>query len=163
MKCNGQGGVVCRLTKVAAPELAVIELESNDPPWSERLFSQEFGNAFSHIFGVRRDGALAGFLVVHTAADEGHIVNLGVRRAFRGQGLGRALLEGVLRELHSRAIRWVTLEVRRTNGVAQRLYTSIGFSEAGIRQRYYSNDGEDALVYRLNVDEFIAGAGRRER
>lgn len=160
---KGHGAVVCRLTRVAAPDLAVIELESNDPPWTERLFTQEFGNDFSHTFGVRKDGILAGFLVVHTAADEGHIVNVGVRRALRGQGLGRLLLESVLRDLHSRAIRWVTLEVRRTNHVAQRLYTSIGFTEVGVRQRYYSNDEEDALVFKLNVDQFVAGAGRGDR
>ncbi len=163
MREKGHGAVVCRLTKVAAPDLAVIELESNDPPWSERLFAQEFGNDFSHTFGVRREGILAGFLVVHIAADEGHIVNFGVRQASRGHGLGRVLLEAVLRDLHGRAVRWVTLEVRRSNLVAQKLYTSVGFSEVGVRQRYYSNDGEDALVFKLNIDEFVAGVARGER
>jgi ribosomal-protein-alanine N-acetyltransferase len=159
---QGASGVVCRLSRLAASELAIIEAESNDPPWSEKLFTQEFSNDFSHTFGVRSEGILAGFLVIHTAADEGHIVNFGVRRASRGRGLGRVLLETVLRDLHTRAIRWVTLEVRRSNAVAQKLYTSVGFSEVGIRQRYYSNDGEDALVFKLNVDEFVAGFARGE-
>jgi ribosomal-protein-alanine N-acetyltransferase len=156
------GAVVCRLSRIAAPELALIEAESNEPPWPERLFVQEFSNTFSHVFGVRYEGVIAGFLVIHVAADEGHIVNFGVRRESRGRGLGRTLLEAVLRDLHGRAIRWVTLEVRRSNSIAQRLYTSLGFEEVGIRSKYYSNDGEDALVLKLNVDEFIAGTTRQE-
>ena len=40
----------------------------------------------------------------------------------------------------------MTLEVRASNDVAQGLYRSFGFEEAGRRPRYYSDDGEDALV-----------------
>jgi ribosomal-protein-alanine N-acetyltransferase len=152
--------VVCRLSKVAAPELALIERESNDPPWSEKQFAQECANDFAHVFGVRRDGLLAGFLVVHIAADEAHIVNVGVRAAMRRQGLARALLETVVRELHNRAVRWVTLEVRRTNLPAQELYLRLGFAEVGVRPRYYSNNGEDALILKLNIEQCVAGAGK---
>ena len=160
MNERGARPVVCRLSKAAAADLAVIESESNTPPWPEKHFLQEFSNSFSHVFGARRDGVIAGFLVIHVAADEGHIVNFGVRKNFRGQGIGRALLEAVLRELHERAVRWVTLEVRRSNAVAQRLYNSVGFAEAGVRAKYYSDDGEDALVLKLNVDDFVSGSGR---
>lgn len=152
--------VICRLSKGAASELAVIEREANRPPWSADQFAQEFSNNFSAVFGVRHAGLLAGFLVVHTAADEAHIVNFGVRAEMRRRGLGRALLDAVVRDLHERAVRWVTLEVRRSNAPAQGLYFSRGFVEVGVRPRYYSDNNEDACVLKLNVDDFVAGVGR---
>ena len=39
-----------------------------------------------------------------------------------------------------------TLEVRRSNGVAIHLYEREGFRAAGMRRRYYQDNGEDALV-----------------
>jgi [ribosomal protein S18]-alanine N-acetyltransferase len=40
----------------------------------------------------------------------------------------------------------LTLEVRVSNTAAQELYRGFGFSIAGTRVRYYTDDGEDAFV-----------------
>jgi ribosomal-protein-alanine N-acetyltransferase len=42
--------------------------------------------------------------------------------------------------------RRATLEVRRSNEPARRLYERLGFSIAGVRRAYYSHPVEDALV-----------------
>lgn len=143
--------VVCRLKAASVSDLAVIEAESNRIPWNEELFRREFANKYSAVFGIRARGCVAGFLVVHTVLDEAHIVNLGVRRALRGCGLGRTLLSGVLEWLRSQGVRTVTLEARRSNIVALNLYSSTGFFESGERGGYYSDNKEDAICMTLDL------------
>ena len=148
--------IIVRLSAAAAPDMASIEQESNSPPWSEKLFADELVQKHSLSFGARVGGALVGFLVVHVTWDDAHIVNFGVRKQFRGHGIGRALIEYVLHELHTRAVRWVTLEVRKTNQAALGLYQSCGFSEVGVREKYYRDNQEDALVLSLNLAQWVA-------
>lgn len=149
------GIVVCRLSEGSAAAIASIEVESNAPPWSEELFRREFQNACSRTYGARAGGELVGFLVCHVVHDEAHIMNFGLRRSERGQGYGRELLSAVLRDLFESTVHWVTLEVRRGNIVARGLYDSLGFLEVGMRERYYTDNQEDALVLKLNLQQFI--------
>lgn len=150
------GVVLCRLSVASAADIAAIEAESNRPPWSEELFVKEFGNSHSFQFGARLEGRLIGFLIAHVVHDEAHIMNFGVRRDQRGCGHGRALLEYVLEEMFEQTVRWVTLEVRRGNSVARALYESGGFQEVGVRERYYTDNQEDAVVLKLNLQQFIS-------
>jgi len=148
--------VFCRLSEAGLQDLVEIEAESNRPPWNAALFAREFTNRYSGIYGARFEGKLAGFLVCHSVLDEAHIVNFGVRVSMRGRGVGRTILENVLECLNQEGIRWVTLEVRRSNQVALKLYSSIGFIESGIREKYYSDNGEDGLLLKLNLRDFAA-------
>ncbi len=147
--------VVCRLTHEAAETLALIDKECNRPPWSAELFRQEFYSSTSLIFGVRSEGKLVGFLVAHLVVDEAHIVTFGIKSSYRRLGLARALIGHVISDLHLRGVRWVTLEVRESNEAARSLYESLGFYDVGTRQRYYSDDQEDAIVLSLNVVKFV--------
>ena len=147
--------VILRLSASSAADLARIELESNTPPWSEKFFEGEFAQKHSLVFGARAAGQLVGFLVVHVTWDEAHIVNFGLLKAFRRQGIGRTLLDAVICELNSRGVRWVTLEVRKSNAAALGLYASFGFSEVGLRERYYSDNQEDGLVMSLNIRQYL--------
>ncbi|MBI2351619.1 MAG: GNAT family N-acetyltransferase, partial [Deltaproteobacteria bacterium] len=62
------------------------------------------------------------------------------------------LLQKVIGEAKRNGSSRVTLEVRRSNDAAQRLYDSLGFVERGVRKGYYSADGEDALAMVLEFD-----------
>ena len=126
-----------------------MDAECNRPPWEAILFHEEFLQSFSRSYGIRCDGELAGFLVLHVVVDEAHILNFGIRTAFRGRGLGRALLGEVIEILNREGVRRVTLEVRKGNEIARKLYSSFGFIEAGTRERYYRDDNEDAVVMAL--------------
>jgi ribosomal-protein-alanine N-acetyltransferase len=78
--------------------------------------------------------------------DELHINNLAVRGDFRGRGAGTALLEHVLQAGASRGADRATLEVRRSNAPALRLYERLGFTVAATRPNYYVTPPEDALI-----------------
>ncbi|MCI0440173.1 MAG: ribosomal protein S18-alanine N-acetyltransferase [Chloroflexi bacterium] len=89
---------------------------------------------------------LTGFLGTWYMVDEAHIVAIGVRREYRGQGIGELLLIGAIEHAMSTRASTVTLEVRVSNRVAQNLYHKYGFKERGLRKGYYTDNREDALI-----------------
>jgi ribosomal-protein-alanine N-acetyltransferase len=78
--------------------------------------------------------------------DELHINNLAVQPAWRRRGVAGALLAFVLHDAAAEGASRATLEVRRSNEAARRLYERFGFGYAGVRKDYYREPVEDALV-----------------
>jgi ribosomal-protein-alanine N-acetyltransferase len=91
-------------------------------------------------------GAILGFAGMWLMFDEAHITTIGVRRALRGRGLGELMLVHLIEQAQEMGAKRLTLEVRVSNHVAQSLYRKYSFREEGVRKRYYSDDGEDALI-----------------
>ena len=93
-----------------------------------------------------------GFLLYSRTADAGIIMKLAVGAAFRGRGVGRALLRCGISELRRPARRApppaIMLHVDPARTAARGLYESIGFQEEKHLCGYYS-DGRDALLMRL--------------
>ena len=98
-----------------------------------------------------RDGKIVGYVVYWVLPGAVDIHNLAVHPSHRRDGVGRSLLQAVIRETRERGLKKVTLEVRKSNVVAQRLYQSLGFVAHGVRKGYYSDNGEDALSMALEV------------
>lgn len=90
--------------------------------------------------------SIAGFAGLWLMTDEAHITTIAVDPNYRGRGIGELLLLGLIDRAKQIGARWLTLEVRMSNHVAQRLYQKYTFKEMGIRRRYYSDNGEDAQV-----------------
>jgi ribosomal-protein-alanine N-acetyltransferase len=89
---------------------------------------------------------LVGFAGMWTMMDEAHITTIGVGPAHRGRSVGELLLVGLIDEASRRNANWITLEVRVSNLTAQNLYRKYGFTQYGLRKRYYSDNGEDAYI-----------------
>lgn len=88
-----------------------------------------------------------GFVLARVAGDEAEILTLAVAPPARGRGLGRALLQAVIRSAAERGAASLLLEVGADNPAALALYAGLGFSKVGMRKAYYN--GRDALVLRL--------------
>jgi ribosomal-protein-alanine N-acetyltransferase len=99
---------------------------------------------------VTQDAPL-GFALGRVQADQAEILTIAVRPGARGQGVGRALLHGLLAEAAKRGALELFLEVAEPNAAARALYAGAGAKEVGRRRRYYA-DGADALVLRLSVE-----------
>ncbi len=125
--------------------MGAIEREVFSDPWSANDFTECVSTGVPFLVAERR-GVVAGYVVAHSAADEGEILNLGVAAAHRRHGIGRELVERALAELTARGVRTVYLEVRASNAAARRLYEALGFAEVGRRSRYYRRPVEDAVV-----------------
>ncbi|MCZ6539968.1 MAG: ribosomal protein S18-alanine N-acetyltransferase [Chloroflexi bacterium] len=89
---------------------------------------------------------IAGFTGLWFVLDEAHVVIIGLREVERSKGIGELLLISGIEQAVENNSRVVTLEVRKSNSVAIELYRKYGFQEVGLRRRYYSDDGEDAVI-----------------
>jgi ribosomal-protein-alanine N-acetyltransferase len=92
------------------------------------------------------DAPIVGYGGLWLMVDEAHVTSVAVRPEFRGRGLGQLLMLALFDIAQQRDARWLTLEVRLSNTGAQNLYKKLGFHEAGIRPRYYTDNNEDAVV-----------------
>jgi [ribosomal protein S18]-alanine N-acetyltransferase len=90
--------------------------------------------------------SIVGYAGLWLMTDEAHITTIAVDPDFQGNGIGELLVVALIDRARQIGARWLTLEVRVSNDVAQRLYEKYTFKEMGIRRRYYSDNGEDALV-----------------
>jgi len=128
----------------------VIEIEQasfNNPTTREWYEGELRRPEVCFIYGLRTaDAPVAAFCAFWLVADQAHINNLAVRPELRRQGLASQLLEAVIEEAAHIGAAVLTLEVRRSNDPALRLYTGAGFREAGVRKNYYTNPIEDALL-----------------
>jgi ribosomal-protein-alanine N-acetyltransferase len=121
-------------------------------PWTREMLEAELRRLdIARIYVIRLDGGeVVGFCFCWFLLDELHVNTIAVEASRRGRGLGRTLMEAVLREAVQAGARRATLEVRRSNEAARRLYRSLGFEERAVRTRYYSEPEEDALVLWLD-------------
>jgi ribosomal-protein-alanine N-acetyltransferase len=132
-------------------EIMAIERTAYAYPWSERFFRQEMQVECARSFLAESEGRIAGYILFWLMPGEIDIHNIAVHKDFRRRGLGRSLLENVIIEARNRAATRITLEVRKSNTGAQKLYESVGFTVSGVRKGYYSDDGEDALLMTLEL------------
>ncbi|MDH3444743.1 MAG: ribosomal protein S18-alanine N-acetyltransferase [Deltaproteobacteria bacterium] len=132
-------------------EIMAIERTAYSYPWSERFFRQELQVECARSFLAQVDGRTVGYILFWLLTGEIDIHNIAVHPDFRRRGLGRRLLEQVVIEARSCASTRITLEVRKSNLPAQKLYESMGFTFNGSRKNYYSDDGEDALLMALDL------------
>lgn len=141
--------IIERLTRPEQLE-GVLEIERasfNNPTtreWYERELARP-GVCFLYVLRTP-EAPVAAFCAFWYVADQAHINNLAVRPELRGRGLGIQMLEAVLVEVQRLGAGSLALEVRRSNVPAQRLYLRAGFRQEGIRQSYYTQPVEDALI-----------------
>lgn len=115
------------------------------PPRSMRLLQVLFGGFLGPAI-LPESPPLAGFGGLWLAVDEAHVTTINVSPGHRGRGIGELLLNGLIDQALDAGAASMTLEVRVSNTVAQNLYLKYGFRPAGTRKRYYTDNGEDALI-----------------
>ncbi len=132
-------------------QASVDSIDTDESTLSEGPWIETFFHTIKNVFkspSVETAGSqtLAGYVGVWFQGNEAHITEIAVREALRGCGIGELLLIGSIRSATKYGSTVVTLEVRISNFIAQRLYEKYGFSTAGIRKGYYSDNREDALI-----------------
>jgi [ribosomal protein S18]-alanine N-acetyltransferase len=147
--------IVCRLmTEEDIKEVLLVEYASFPTPWSRDAFENEIKqNHFANYIVLEVNGEVVGYGGFWSILDEAHITNIAVSPAYRGKKLGEYLVRKMMELARELGAEMMTLEVRASNLVAQGLYKKLGFEEKGIRKGYYSDDGEDALIMWVNINE----------
>ena len=136
-----------RMTLHDLPAVDAIEQACFTTPWPADAYAGELTrNPAARYLVLTVGGEIAGFAGGHIILDESHITNIAIAEAHRGQGLGRALLTALLQYFANLGAVYTTLEVREHNAPALGLYRALGFIAVGRRKKYYSDNGEDALI-----------------
>jgi [ribosomal protein S18]-alanine N-acetyltransferase len=139
-----------RLSAPTAADLAAIaslEAKSFANPWTPEALAEMLASDVTRLYVARAGRRIIGFCACWLIAGELHINTVAVDQELRRRGIARRLLQHILEET---AVDRATLEVRRSNTAALRLYEGLGFTATAVRQRYYSNPDEDALILWLN-------------
>jgi ribosomal-protein-alanine N-acetyltransferase len=138
-----------------------IERASFSVPWPDEAYRNELlTNRLASYVVARAGEIVVGFAGLWVMVDEAHVTTFAVDPGWRRRGVGEQLLLALLDIAVARRAREATLEVRLSNVPARRLYEKYGFRPVGIRPRYYSDNGEDALI--MTTDPLDSG-GMRDR
>ena len=134
------------------PQVATMEREIFSQPWSEQGFADSLSNP-NTLFLVAEEAAggadgraIAGYVGMYQALDEGEITNVAVENDFRRRGIGRFLMEELQKRAAERGVTRIVLEVRASNAPAIRLYEQMNFCRIGTRKGFYDFPKEDADI-----------------
>ena len=117
-------------------------------PWSLDSISNEVENPLAK-YVIAQDlstDQIIGYAGVWIVAGEGDITNIAVNPSYRKQGIASNILKKLFEVCKENNCSDITLEVRVSNIPAQNLYKKFNFKEEGIRKKYYSDNGEDAMI-----------------
>lgn len=122
-----------------------ILLSDFDDFWSYNVFKSELENENSKYLVIKNGNEIIGFSGIWIAIDEAHITNIVIKKTYRNQGYGTILLKNLIELTSSLGLKSMTLEVRKSNTHAIKLYEKFEFRNLGIRKNYYNNT-EDAII-----------------
>ncbi len=124
-----------------------VEEASFAVPWSADTFHKEIDdNPYAHYYVVEKEGRIIGYCGLWLIIDEAHITNIAIHPEQRGNKYGERLFRHTCKEAIEHGAIQLSLEVRVSNTAAQHMYRKFGMVPGGIRKRYYTDNGEDALV-----------------
>jgi len=134
-----------RLTYADLPQVVAIERRAFPTPWSLAMFVLELSKPAGVCLAALDGERLIGYAICSRYDTIWHLMNISVDPDRRRRGIATALLASLIERIDD-PVAQLTLEVRRSNEGATQLYDRFGFRAAGIRRRYYQDNGEDALI-----------------
>jgi ribosomal-protein-alanine N-acetyltransferase len=161
------------------PAVVAIDRLSFPTPWSASSYAYELKHRDTSIFyvllkpdpgdssprqgwrrwlyntaGRRAHSRVIGYLGIRLRGPGTHISTIAVHPDWRGKGLGELLLLTAIEQSARMGRGVMTLEVRPSNQIAQRLYQKYGFQFTGVHEGYY-RDGENAWLMAVEIDRTI--------
>ena len=137
---------VRRMTMEDGAAVAEMEHQLFPDAWSEKSILETLEQTNTICLIAEKAGRTAGYLLAYTAADEAEIARIAVVKELQRQGVARVLLSELESVCGSEGLKKILLDVRCGNSAARALYEAAGFKEDGIRQRFYENPVEDAIL-----------------
>lgn len=145
---------VTRMRMADLPEVEAVERDVYEHPWTLGNFRDSLASGYdTQVVRDASDGVI-GYFLLFIALDDAHLLNITVRRACQGRGIGRIMLDQACSIARSRAASAMLLEVRPSNPQALAVYRHVGFQQIGLRKGYYPaahQQREDAIVMRLGL------------
>ena len=133
--------------------IAELEKECFSEPWSETSLRDELTNETARFYVLRDGNNLLGYIGANNICNEVYITNVAVNSECRGKGYGKILVNHLIKQSEAERAFFITLEVRKSNENAIKLYEKCGFKLIGERKNFYSKPTEDALIYTYYIEE----------
>ena len=127
-------------------QVCSIENETFSEPWSYNSFSTSLASKDNTYLVAEEDGEVLGYCGMWGCIDEGQITNVAVKQNYRGKKIGHKLISTLIDYGRDNGLISFTLEVRKGNDVARKLYENLGFTSSGLRKNFYSKPTEDAVI-----------------
>lgn len=141
-----------KMELVDIEQVMEVDKRSFPKPWSKEIYTEEIkNNSYAHYFVLEVEDRIVGFCGMWLVLDEAQITNIAIDPNYRGKKYGEALFQYVMNVAIASQARILSLEVRVSNLIAQRLYKKFGLQPGGIRRNYYTDNQEDALVLWVNL------------
>ncbi len=116
-------------------------------PWSKTSLKEEINNEnASFLVAVDKNEKVFGYTGFTFVLDEGYITNIAVFPQYRGNGVAKKLLEALVKFAQDKKLKFISLEVRKSNVSAVSLYKKLNFLSVGLRKNFYSYPKEDAII-----------------
>lgn len=150
------------MAKIRAMRLAdlqeVVEIENVEfpRPWSLNSFVTQLSNESSVCLIAEDEGKVAGYLIATQYVEVWHLLDLAIRADYQRSYLATDLLEYFMEMTVHDKHRGYTLEVRKSNRGAIKMYEGFGFICTGIRKGYYHDNAEDALIMWKDSEDMLA-------
>jgi ribosomal-protein-alanine N-acetyltransferase len=137
-------------------EVVKIEESSFPRPWSLNAFMTQLSKESSICLVAEIDNKVVGYAIATQYVEVWHLLDLAVHEDYRRQYIATELLERLFELCSRKKHRGYTLEVRKSNRGAIKMYESFGFICTGLRKGYYSDNGEDALIMWKDSEDMLA-------
>lgn len=126
-----------------------LECRSFSVPWSVDSLKKEIANNLAYYVVLEENQGIVGYGGLWGVLGEGEVTNIAVDTAYRGRGYGHLIMNALIAYGEAENFQRLTLEVRESNKVAQKLYIKHGFKQIAVRKNYYQKPTEDALIMAL--------------
>ena len=131
--------------------VAKIEKDIFSDPWSYNAFKTDLNNDMAFPLVAELESLVIGYSNLYIVAGEVQIGNFAVAPGYRKRGVGKKLMDEILKIAVENKTDTVFLEVRESNEPAMALYGSFGFKPVGLRRDYYSSPRESAVIMAREV------------
>jgi ribosomal-protein-alanine N-acetyltransferase len=143
--------VISKMNKEEINEIMDLQLRNNANILSKYSISTDLNNSNSIYFVAKIDNTIVGYIAANLLYDHIDILSILVDNQYLRNGIASTLLTSILNYAKNVNISDILLEVRATNIIAQKLYEKFGFERISIRKKYYPDNLEDALIYKLSI------------
>lgn len=107
-------------------------------------------NTYYYVSAIL-DNDVIGFAGISLLVDHADILAIAVSKEYTRQNVGSKLLEHIISLCLKMDMDKIFLEVRPSNIAAIKLYEKFGFEKIGERKNYYTDNHEDALIYKKEL------------
>ena len=134
-------------------EIARLEAENFTDAWSEESLGSTFEYDYNHLLIEEKDGRVVGYIIYADIQGDAELLRIAVDKRYRRMGIGNKLMKDMISEFVEAGTDRISLEVRAHNLPAIALYKKYGFEEIFVRENYYHNPDDDALILIKGMDK----------